>query len=584
MMAAAAHGPLPQLGRYRLIARLGEGGMAQVFLAVVRGPADVTKLFVIKQLRPELAFDEEFRAMFLDEVRLATKLSHPNVVQTYEFAEHEGRPLIAMEYLDGQPLHALLSRVGRQTFPLQLHLHVLAETLAGLHYAHALCDFDGTPLGIVHRDVSPQNVFVTYDGQVKLMDFGIAKATGSAAVTRAGVVKGKAGYIAPEQVSLEEVDRRADIFSVGVMLWEALAGRRLTLGLADPVVLYKRASGGWPSVDELGPGVPAALAEICSRAVATSPDDRYQSAKSFRDDLLGYLASVGAAAPAEALGALASGHFLEDRARVRSLLEVELRSANKSGEVRSASLLPMWPGAPPEASVPSHVVPFEGMPRAAEASAPSHAYVTGGAVAGTVAAPGLPARPALGRGQIAALAGGALLSVALGAFVIVRVVSPQGEPAARRGGDEPGAAPHVAAPLTASAAPAPPPAPDAVQLTIATRPAEAKVFLDGKLLGQNPFRGAVPHDPSLHQVTVAAPGCEKQERLVSFADDVALSFALRCRDGGRDGGRDNAKGRPGGSPPASAKADATSAPPGDGKEPGKPKPKLQVDEGDPYAR
>ncbi|HEU4536111.1 MAG TPA: protein kinase, partial [Polyangiaceae bacterium] len=141
-MSPAPPEPLPQLGRYRLIARLGEGGMAQVYLALVRGPADVAKLFVIKQLRPELAADLEFRAMFLDEVRLATKLSHPNIVQTYEFAEHEGRPLIAMEFLDGQPMHALLTRVGRPAFPLHLHLQILAETLAGLHYAHELTDFD----------------------------------------------------------------------------------------------------------------------------------------------------------------------------------------------------------------------------------------------------------------------------------------------------------------------------------------------------------------------------------------------------------------------------------------------------------
>ncbi len=580
-------GPLPQLGRYRPIARLGEGGMARVYLALVRGPADVAKLFVIKQLRPELARDEEFRAMFLDEVRLATKLSHPNIVQTYEFAEHEGSPLIAMEYLDGQPLHLLLTRVGRAVFPLPLHLQALAEVLSGLHYAHGLTDFDGRALNIVHRDVSPQNVFVTFDGQVKLMDFGIAKASGSVAVTQAGIVKGKAGYIAPEQVTLSTTDRRADLFSVGVMLWEALAGRRLTLGLSDTVVLYKRAAGGWPSVDELEADVPAALADICSRATAWDPADRYPSAKAFRDDLLAYLASIGAGSPAEPLGALIATHFADERARLRALVDQELRSAQATGEQRSYSLLPsLAEPSQVDASVPVHIVPLGAPPASGpggEWATPSRRFGADAAPPGSLAPPSVAARPG-GRGpRFIALVAGAGAALVFGAFALTRAFAPaaegpagRGAPAAEGPADRapPSPPPGSAAPSPPEAAPGAAPA-GTVQLSITIRPAEAKVFLDGKLLGQNPFRGIVPLDPTLHQVQASAPGCDKQDRLVSFADDVTLSIALRCRGG------PGARPAPAGPPPAAPpKAEPGSHLP----EKDRPRPKLQVDESDPYTR
>lgn len=177
------------IGKYHLLATLGRGGMAEVFLAVIQGPAGFSKLVVLKELRPELSSEPEFLSMFLDEARLAARLQHPNVVQTNEVGHEGSRHFIAMEYLDGQPLSRVLSRMRGQ-LPLPLHLRVLSETLAALHYAHELRDFDGTPLAVVHRDVTPHNVFVTYDGEVKLVDFGIAKATDSSTETRTGVLKG----------------------------------------------------------------------------------------------------------------------------------------------------------------------------------------------------------------------------------------------------------------------------------------------------------------------------------------------------------------------------------------------------------
>src|SRR5580698_5191926 len=233
------------LRKYRLIAEIGRGGMADVFLAVAQGPAGFNKLVVIKRARLELEQDPDFLSMFLDEARLAARLNHPNVVQTHEVGQEGDRYFIAMEYLDGQPLNRIRARAGA-SFATDMQVRVLTDTLAGLHHAHELCDFDGTALGVVHRDATPQNVFVTYDGQVKVVDFGIAKAIDSSSETRTGTVKGKVTYMAPEQAKGERVDCRADIFAVGVMLWEGIAGRRMWKGVPELTVVHELIGGKVP--------------------------------------------------------------------------------------------------------------------------------------------------------------------------------------------------------------------------------------------------------------------------------------------------------------------------------------------------
>src|SRR5260370_910736 len=188
-------------GKYKLLAELGRGGMANVYLAVARGPSGFNKLVVLKCLRSDLASDTELLAMFLDEARLAARLNHPHVVQTYEVGEYVGRPVIVMEYLEGQVLSSLVQRAqSNNALPLSLHLRVIIDALEGLHHAHELTDYDGKPLGLVHRDISPQNVFVTFDGHVKVLDFGIAKAATSQSQTATGILKGKVKYMAPEQM------------------------------------------------------------------------------------------------------------------------------------------------------------------------------------------------------------------------------------------------------------------------------------------------------------------------------------------------------------------------------------------------
>jgi serine/threonine-protein kinase len=221
MLSQHAAVPMLQVDRYRLIAGIGTGGMADVYLAVY-GNADIDrfqKLLVLKILKPELSADPEFVAMFLDEARLAARLNHPNVVQTIEVGENAGRHFLAMEYLEGQPLNRVMQVLGGHSgFDLSGRLTVLLRALAGLDYAHELADYDGTPLSVVHRDVSPGNILVGYGGQIKLMDFGIAKAKDSSSETRVGMFKGKTAYMAPEQARAGAVDRRADIYAAGVVL------------------------------------------------------------------------------------------------------------------------------------------------------------------------------------------------------------------------------------------------------------------------------------------------------------------------------------------------------------------------------
>src|SRR5690349_8943239 len=255
-------------GKYRLIAELGHGGMAEVFLAIASGPAGFNKLLVIKQIRDQLADDPEFLGMFLDEARLAARLNHPNIVQTNEVGNDGERYFMAMEYLDGRGLDHVRRRSKTAGFGLSpsMQLRIIADMLAGLDYAHKLTDFDGTPLNIVHRDVSPQNVFLTFSGHVKLLDFGIAKAANSSHETNAGVLKGKVSYMSPEQARGLKADARADLFSAGVMLWEALTGRRLRGGKNDQEKLWALVAADLPRASSIKQWIPPELDEICARA------------------------------------------------------------------------------------------------------------------------------------------------------------------------------------------------------------------------------------------------------------------------------------------------------------------------------
>ncbi len=295
--------------------------MAEALLAVMDAGCGARRLVVLKRIWPELASDPEFMTMFMDEARLSVRLDHPNLVRTFEVVDDADGVAIAMEYLDGQPLTRVLNRLrdsGGLSIPLRLR--ILSSVLAGLDHAHALTDLDGTSLGVVHRDVSPQNVFVTYVGQVKLVDFGVAKTLAASHHTCPGALKGKLAYMAPEQLQAGPIDRRADLFAVGVMLWEMLAQRRMWQGMSEVQIVTHLSLGlPFPTLPSEA-SVPAGLDAICARALHPNPDLRYQTAAEMEMDL--DRVSVGAAdSHARDLGKIVAHAFADDRTARQALIE-----------------------------------------------------------------------------------------------------------------------------------------------------------------------------------------------------------------------------------------------------------------------
>ncbi len=313
------------LDRYRVIAQLGRGGMADVYLAAARGPGGFSKLLVMKVLSAQLARDEDFLTMFRDEARLAARLNHPNIVQTYEVGESDGRHFIAMEYLEGQPLSRVAETCQKAlNLSIPMAMRIVMEALSGLHYAHELPDFDGRLLGVVHRDITPQNIFVTYEGQVKVVDFGIAKALDSSTHTKVGTVKGKVSYMAPEQARGEVVERTADIFSMGVILWELLAGRRLWEGLADIAVIGRLVQGDIPDIAKIQPNLPPHLAELTMRALDPDPAERPPTALAFQRELEVVFDSLKYRFPSRRLGEALREEFQEERAQSKMVVGKQL--------------------------------------------------------------------------------------------------------------------------------------------------------------------------------------------------------------------------------------------------------------------
>jgi serine/threonine protein kinase len=317
------------LGKYVPFARLGSGGMAEVFLSVAPGPMGFNKLAVLKRLKsPD---DDAHVKMFLDEARLAARLNHPNIVHTYEVGESEGY-FIAMEYLEGQSLQALLTRLAsrREGLSEPLVAYIAAQVLKGLHHAHELCDFDGAPIGIVHRDVSPQNLYLTYGGEVKVLDFGIAKARMNSAQTETGVLKGKVRYMAPEQLGSRGIDRRADVFAFGVVLWELLARRALFQGDAASV-MARVVNEDVTSVRAARPEASPELDFITMKALRRDPDERYATADEMRLALEDFLRETGHLDVDRELARLMNELFAQTRDDVRGRIKAFLQKLPSRG-------------------------------------------------------------------------------------------------------------------------------------------------------------------------------------------------------------------------------------------------------------
>jgi serine/threonine-protein kinase len=475
------------LGKYRLLAELGHGGMAQVFLALAKGVGGFNKLVVVKQIHAELAEDQEFVRMFLDEARLAARLNHPNVVQTNEVDQDGRRYYIAMEYLEGQSLNRIFNRMGRdpKLLPLGHRLRLIADALAGLHYAHELRDYDGQPLGVVHRDVTPHNIFVTYNGLVKVVDFGIAKALNSSVQTQSGVLKGKVSYMAPEQARGERVDRRADIFSVGMMLWQVATGRRLYRDLPELAVIQKICSGDVPKVKDLAPFVPERLQVIIDRSLAPDREERYATAGELQADIEAFLDHAGARVSSREIGVLVAEHFADERTEIQGIIDEQLRREVHDDSVRS---------------LPNIEISQSGSGRSVSAVVQSTTGLSPGAMAPsgdtatsvTYTGPTFQRMARLQRRRRLAMVAGAAAVVG-GGLVAAWVLS--------------GRAPDGAA-ANASAAPTSEPA-TAFQLRIESTPLGADVLEGGRKIGTTP--AVIPIEPgkgAAREFVVQAEGYE----------------------------------------------------------------------------
>ncbi|MBL9104119.1 MAG: serine/threonine protein kinase [Myxococcales bacterium] len=279
-------------GRYRLLKRLAVGGMGELYLATAKDPEieGLEQLVVIKRILPEFAADRDVVTMFMVEARIAARLDHPNVVRVYDTGKADGSLFFTMEYLHGGDLGQLFDamRKRRAVFPLGNLVTIILGICDGLHFAHDMRRVDGRPMGIVHRDVSPGNVFITFDGEIKLVDFGIAKVLSSTGHTQTGMRKGKIAYMSPEQVKAEPVDRRSDIFAIGILMYELVTLTHLFDGDREFDIMGQIAIGSVPPPSERRPGISPELEDIILRALAVDREQRYETCLELAQDLANY--------------------------------------------------------------------------------------------------------------------------------------------------------------------------------------------------------------------------------------------------------------------------------------------------------
>jgi eukaryotic-like serine/threonine-protein kinase len=339
------------VGRYSLLSRLAVGGMAEIWLARQVGPQGFEKFIVIKRILDGLGTDPEFVSMFLDEARLAAQLNHPNIVQIFDLGEEAGAFYIAMEYLPGENLSSVVRTGQRQGRPLPLAhaVRIIASAAEGLGYAHAKGGPDGALLGIVHRDVSPQNLLVTYDGGVKVLDFGIAKASTRESQTLVGQVKGKAAYMSPEQARGQSLDGRSDIFSLGIILFELVTRSRL-FKFPEPLAALQAVASEepLPLAHTRNPEVPEALSGIIARALARHPAQRYPTARHFQTALEEWLRGQN-----EAAGSAELAHYMSQVFGERIQERTRLLEAARSGEVASSVVRRAVSRSPSATSLPA---------------------------------------------------------------------------------------------------------------------------------------------------------------------------------------------------------------------------------------
>ncbi len=310
-------------GKYLLLDRISVGGMAEVFKAKSYGVEGFEKVIAIKRILPSMGEDRDFIKMFIDEAKIVGQLAHANICQIFELGRTDGAHFIAMEYIWGKDLLQIQNRLRKlkQQMPAAMACFLVAKICEGLDYAHKKRDALGRPLEIVHRDCSPQNILISYEGEVKLIDFGIAKAASRSSKTQAGVLKGKFGYMSPEQVRGLPLDRRSDLFSVGTILYECLTGDRLFVGETDFSTLEKVRNVDVPPPRSINPAIPEEVERIIMKSLARDAEDRYQWGSEMAADLQRYLMSQEQVFTAKSLATWLKEAFSPELEKERQQLE-----------------------------------------------------------------------------------------------------------------------------------------------------------------------------------------------------------------------------------------------------------------------
>ncbi len=492
-MSTAAAQPLrdlsgKRLGRYEMLSQLASGGMATVYVARAQGVAGFERLVAIKVLHPHLAHDEEFISMFLDEARLAARIRHPNVVPTLDISDSQGDGyFLVMEYIEGDHLGALLREAARggQRLPVGVTLRILVDALEGLGAAHTLKDGDGKALAIVHRDISPHNILLGTDGVARITDFGVAKAEVRLSSTRDGQFKGKLAYMAPEQASNGTADQRSDLFSMGIVLWESLTGRRLFRADNNGELLNRLLNAPIPVPSEYVPEL-APLDEVLRKALAREPAERFQTAAELVEAIEAAASSVGGLAAPRQVGKSVrewlGGKIDTESTRIRTAIDAlgrsEVSSAGGVPRPEGGGLTPMPAGASSSGSTPSAVRPIGGV-------RPEDATI--GATPRAIAHAHEPTPEKSGsRGAIvAALAVAVLLLLGVGGYLLMSRGDGAAPVATTAGGPIPT---PTSVPTTAIAAP-----PPTTTVTAAPPPSAA----------EGPTEGAIA-DPTPPETTTAA--------------------------------------------------------------------------------
>ncbi|WP_224363528.1 serine/threonine protein kinase [Hyalangium versicolor] len=522
-------------GKYELLRKIASGGMGQVFLARERGA--VERLVVLKLILPHLAEDEEFLTMFLEEARLVARLRHPNLVTILELLEVEGRHCLAMEFVQGDDVRRLdkQARHKGRLLPPGVVLRVISEAASGLDCAHKARDAQGQPLRLVHRDVSPQNILVGFDGAVKIIDFGVAKAAGSSHQTATGVLKGKYPYMSPEQASGQSIDARSDQFALGVVMWELLTGRRLFKGETDLMTLRLVKDCQVPLPSQINSTLPPGLDDVVMRALAPTPDKRYPDCGALRLALEDYIIQLRLPASTAHLSAYLRELYAEriaaeaDPAKLDALAEdADLDSKEKSSPSgRSRSGLPGHPSTPSRAAQPGTRSRHSVDALIGPAPTPRHEQTRGTQSLGKPdgASRRFPVVPV-------AVGCAAVLVIAGAAIVLLRQNPAQANPAQQpvqvvtqptQPGDSKSPQPGDPKP------PETKPEPRKVELALDTQPTGASVQLDGQPLGVTPLKLSLAPDAPPASVTLSLEGYSPATRQVSAANAPTLLVELERR-------------------------------------------------------